>query len=70
MSLITLKTIIQRCKSGAKIIFEGDIIEQHDSNREIGLYRMIDIFKGHKTFGCVKLKTNYRDEIGELADLL
>ena len=66
----TLKTIIQRCKSGAKIIFEGDIIEQHDSNREIGLYRMIDIFKGHKTFGCVKLKTNYRDEIGELADLL
>ena len=30
---------------GSKIIFEGDIIEQHDSNREIGLFKMIDIFK-------------------------
>ena len=66
----TLKTIIQRCKSGAKIIIEGDIIEQHDSNREIGLLKMIDVFKGYKSFGCVKLKNNYRSEIGELADLL
>lgn len=66
----TLKTIIQRCKAGAKMIFEGDIIEQHDSNREIGLFKMIDVFKGHKSFGCVKLKNNYRSEIGELADLL
>lgn len=66
----TLKTIIQRCKAGAKIIIEGDIIEQHDSNREIGLLKMIDVFKGHKSFGCVKLKNNYRSEIGELADML
>lgn len=66
----TLKTIIQRCKAGAKIIIEGDIIEQHDSNREIGLLKMIDVFKGHKNFGCVKLKNNYRSEIGELADRL
>ena len=66
----TLKTIIQRCKAGAKIIFEGDIVEQHDSNREIGLFKMIDVFKGYKSFGCVKLKNNYRSEIGELADLL
>lgn len=66
----TLKTIIQRCKAGAKIIIEGDIIEQHDNNREVGLLKMIEIFKGYKSFGCVKLKNNYRSEIGELADRL
>ena len=70
LDVYTLKTIIQRCKAGSKIIFEGDIIEQHDSNREIGLFKMIDIFKNYKSFGCVKLKNNYRSEIGELADLL
>lgn len=31
---------------------------------------MIDVFKDYKCFGCVKLKNNYRSEIGELADLL
>lgn len=70
LDVYTLKTIIQRCKAGSKIIFEGDIIEQHDSNREIGLLKMIDVFKDYKSFGCVKLKNNYRSEIGELADLL
>ena len=30
----------------------------------------IDVFKDYKSFGCVKLKNNYRSEIGELADLL
>lgn len=70
LDIYTLKTIIQRCKAGSKIIFEGDIIEQHDSNREIGLFKMIDVFKDYKCFGCVKLKNNYRSEIGELADLL
>ena len=66
----TLKTIIQRCKAGAKIIIEGDIIEQHDNNREVGLLKMIEVFKGYKSFGCIKLKNNYRSEIGELADRL
>lgn len=66
----TLKTIIQRCKAGAKIIIEGDIIEQHDNNREVGLLKMIEVFKGYESFGCVKLKNNYRSEIGELADRL
>lgn len=70
LDIYTLKTIIQRCKAGSKIIFEGDIIEQHDSSREIGLFKMIDVFKDYKCFGCVKLKNNYRSEIGELADLL
>ena len=65
----TLKTIIQRCKSGCKQIYEGDILEQRDIDRsDIGISRMIDVFKGHKGFGCVKLKKNYRSELSELAD--
>lgn len=66
----TLKTIIQRCRQGCKIIIEGDIIEQHDINRETGLLRMIEVFKGYKGFGVVKLKNNYRSEFAELADML
>lgn len=65
-----LKTLIQRCKTGAKLILEGDILEQCDTSRSVGLFKMIDIFKGHKCFGCIKLKNNYRSEISELADLL
>lgn len=65
-----LKTLIQRCKSGSKLILEGDILEQCDTNRGIGLFKMIDIFKDHACFGCVKLKNNYRSEISELADSL
>lgn len=65
-----LKTLIQRCKTGAKLILEGDILEQCDTSRGVGLFKMIDIFKGHKCFGCIKLKNNYRSEISELADLL
>ena len=67
----TLKTIIQRCKSGCKQIYEGDILEQNDIRCDhTGLERMIDVFKGHKNFGCVKLKKNYRGELGLLADQL
>ena len=66
----TLKTIVQRCKEGTKIILEGDVLEQRDVDRTCGLFRLIDVFKGHKSFGCVKLKNNYRSEIAELADLI
>lgn len=66
----SLKTLIQRCKTGAKLILEGDILEQCDTSRGVGLFRMIDVFKGHKCFGCVKLKNNYRSEVSELADML
>lgn len=66
----TLKTIVQRCKEGTKIILEGDVLEQRDVDRACGLFRLIDVFKGHKSFGCVKLKKNYRNEIAELADLI
>lgn len=65
-----LKTLIQRCKTGSKLILEGDILEQCDTTRGIGLFRMIDVFADHSCFGCVKLKNNYRSEISELADLL
>ena len=70
LDIYALKTLIQRCKTGAKLILEGDILEQCDTSRSIGLFKMIDTFKGHKCFGCVKLKNNYRSEISELADLL
>lgn len=64
----TVKTLIQRCKSGCKLILEGDVLEQCDTSRGIGLYKMIDVFKGYNSFGCVKLKNNYRSKMAELAD--
>ena len=71
LDVYTLKTIIQRCKSGCKQIYEGDIIEQKDTNiQNVGINRLIDVFKGHKSFWCVKLKNNYRSELSELADLM
>ncbi len=71
LDVYTLKTIIQRCKSGCKQIYEGDIIEQKDKNiQNMGINRLIDVFKGHKSFGCVKLKNNYRSELSELADMM
>ncbi len=38
--------------------------------QNIGINRLIDVFKGHKSFGCVKLKNNYRSPLSELADLM
>lgn len=71
LDVYTLKTIVQRCKTGCKQIYEGDIIEQRDTNiQNVGINRLIDVFKGHKSFGCVKLKNNYRGELSELADLM
>ena len=66
----TLKTIIQRCKSGCKQIYEGDILEQTDISGISGMFKMIDIFKGHEEFGCIKLKNRYRDTLSDLADKL
>lgn len=69
LDVYTLKTIIQRCKDGCKQIYEGDIIEQKDTNIiQLGINRLIEVFKGHSKFGCVKLKNNYRGELTELAD--
>lgn len=69
LDVYTLKTIIQRCKEGCKQIYEGDIIEQKDTNiQALGMNRLIEVFKGHSKFGCVKLKNNYRGELTELAD--
>lgn len=69
LNVYTLKTIIQRCKQGCKQIYEGDILEQSDINcTRLGIDKMIDVFKGHDKFGCVKLKNNYRNPLCELAD--
>lgn len=71
LDVYTLKTIIQRCKTGCKQIYEGDIIEQKDTNIQMtGISRMIDVFKGNDNFGVVKLKNNYRSKLSELADLM
>lgn len=65
----TLKTIVQRCKAGCKQIYEGDIIEQKDTNiPDTGMKRLIEVFKGQPSFGCIKLKNNYRNPLSELAD--
>ena len=71
LDVYTLKTIIQRCKEGCKQVYEGDIIEQRDTNIVTsGISRLIEVFKGHESFGCIKLKHNYRNPLGELADKL
>lgn len=71
LDVYTLKTIVQRCKTGCKQIYEGDLIEQKDTKiQEIGLKRMLEVFKGHEVFGCIKLKKCYRSEVSELADLM
>ena len=71
LDVYTLKTILQRCKEGCKQIYEGDIIEQKDTNtQDMGIRRLIDVFKGNEKFGCVKLKNNYRSQLSELADLM
>lgn len=64
----TIKTIIQRCASGCKQIFEGDI-RQSDINMPVsGMKRLMNVFAGNKNFGCIKLKHNYRSEICAVAD--
>jgi len=67
----TMRTILQRAKEKCKIIVEGDMLEQQDlrniSNKENGMSRIIDIFKGTKYFSCVKLKNTYRSPIAEIA---
>lgn len=65
----TMKTLIQRCKEGCKIIIEGDALEQVDVRAEInGMEKLIDVFKGSKYFSCVKLKTVHRSPISMIAE--
>ena len=65
----TIKTAIQRCKAGCKIIIEGDMLEQTDVYTPVnGMERVIEVFAGSKYFGCVKLQKNNRSPISEIAD--
>lgn len=69
LDVYTLKTIIQRCESDCKLIIEGDMIEQKDTNvSQIGMKRFAEVFGGNETTGILKLKSNYRSKISELAD--
>lgn len=67
----TMRTILQRVKDGCKCIVEGDMLEQQDIRncglKENGMYRAIEIFKGDKSFSCVKLKNVYRGHIADVA---
>lgn len=67
----TLKTIIQRCEDDCKLIIEGDLLEQTDTYHAVsGMKRFEEIFAGNKNVGVVKLKGNFRSEMGELADMM
>lgn len=69
LDVYTLKTIIQRCENDCKLIIEGDMIEQKDTNiTQVGMKRFSEIFSGNDCVGIVKLKSNYRSKISELAD--
>ncbi len=69
LDVYTLKTIIQRCEDDCKLIIEGDMIEQKDTNiTQIGMKRFSEIFGGNDSVGIIKLKSNYRSKISELAD--
>lgn len=70
LSTYHIKTILSRCKSGCKIICEGDILDQRDVRNDCGVLRMIDVFKGNRVFSTIKLETNYRSEFAELLDKL
>ena len=67
----TLKTIIQRCEDGCKLIIEGDVLEQTDTYHAVsGMSRFLDVFAGNEDVGIVKLKGNFRSKMGELADMM
>lgn len=70
MDVYLTKTLIQRCKEGCKIILEGDsrqtdLVRYSGTN---GLYRAIEVFKGHEKFSCVELQTIYRSPLSEIAE--
>lgn len=65
----TMRTLIQRCKMGCKIIIEGDMLEQVDIRQETnGMEKLVDAFKDTEYFSCVKLKNNYRNPISVIAE--
>lgn len=71
LDVYTLKTLIQRCGEGTKLVLEGDLLEQSDTSVSgSGMKRFIEVFGGTKYAGIVKLKQNYRSEFGEIADLM
>lgn len=71
LDVYTLKTLIQRCGEGTKLVLEGDLLEQSDTAvNGSGMKRFIEVFGGTKYAGIIKLKENYRSEFGEIADLM
>lgn len=65
----TMRTLIQRCKDGCKIIIEGDMLEQVDIRScTNGMEKLVEAFKGSECFSCVKLKKGHRNPISVLAE--
>ena len=69
-----MKLGLQRIGTNAKVIIDGDYTTQVDNeayaNGNNGMKRMAEIFRGSDMYGEVELKTIYRSQIAELADLM
>lgn len=67
-----MKLFLQRTNDKCKIVVEGDIKAQVDSeqfeNGRNGLIRAIDVFAGEKYCGHVELQKNYRGRISAKAE--
>jgi len=67
-----IQLLISRVGEKSIIFFNGDIKQTDDKCLEYnnGLEQLINTYKGHKNFQCVKLLKCERDEIAEMASLL
>lgn len=67
-----MKLFLQRTTDDSKIVVEGDVKAQVDSemfeNGRNGLARAIEVFVGQDYAGHVELKTNYRGRISRKAE--
>jgi predicted ribonuclease YlaK len=75
MTSYLLKTAIQRCADGSKIIIDGDIESQVDGEifkYDSGVKRAIDVFTKAEcdSFGVVKMVNNYRGKLSAIAELM
>ena len=67
-----MKLVLQRCGEDCKVIIEGDYYTQVDASSyngiNNGMRRASEVFRGHKCYGQVNLKTIWRSEIAEIAE--
>ena len=72
LNIDLMKLGLQRIGQGSKIIIDGDNTTQVDKDdfkgSNSGMRKLSEVFRGHKLYGEVELKTIYRSEIAEIAD--